>query len=766
MELGEKETILVGANNSGKTSAMEALILFLKQGYSKKINTSDFTLTNWPEINEIGENWVINEEVDLKQDSELVQLGECKFPNLYLEYWRGYLPALDIWFDARDSEIQYISHLIPTLAWSSSESLGVRLILEPAINNHQQIESLYKDFRSAYSAVEETLNAARAKNKGEGKETKPPKLWPQSLREFLDEELHKYFSLSIYLLDPKQIQDPDNGQARPQKLRENAIPVRDDALKGLLKVDVIHAQRGFSDVHSTGGDKSISLSSQFRNYYEAHLNPNELPSEDDIEALSVINEAKDAFNHTLKSSFGPAIAELENLGYPGSGFGNPSISINCDVDPIEGISHKSAVQFSLGADESGSMSLDLPEKYNGLGYQNLIWMVFELIRFRDQWMRRGKAKKRLENDEVVVEPLHLVLIEEPEAYLHVQVQQVFINNSYEVLRKNPKLGELDKYITQMVVSTHSSHISHEVEFSKLRYFKRNFTKSESKVPYAELVNLSSTFGDEDKTPKFVTRYLKASHCDLFFADAVILVEGPAERMLIPYFIKKNFPELRKRYITILEIGGSHAHTLRPLIETLGIYCLVITDLDSKTDPEKGKGIKIQPEFGKKYKTGNDTLSKWCPATYALDHLLCSVINKESANGLVRVAYQFHISTVFNAESSEIVSAIPYTFEDALVLSNINLIRNLENTKGLLAKMQNALDKEDIHSAAKSMFDDLGESAKKAEMAVELFYLEDPEELMPPNYISEALEWLQDKLGDKRGQIAMTVVDDGGGVDVK
>ena len=67
---------------------------------------------------------------------------------------------------------------------------------------------------------------------------------------------------------------------------------------------------------------------------------------------------------------------------------------------------------------------------------------------------------------------------------------------------------------------------------------------------------------------------------MFFADAVILVEGPAERILIPHFIRQNFPHLTSCYISLLEIGGSHAHRLRPLIENLGLTSLIITDIDS------------------------------------------------------------------------------------------------------------------------------------------------------------------------------------------
>lgn len=48
-------------------------------------------------------------------------------------------------------------------------------------------------------------------------------------------------------------------------------------------------------------------------------------------------------------------------------------------------------------------------------YQNLISMVFDLMGFRDDWMREGKAK----DTNTVIEPMHLVLVEEPEAHLHI-----------------------------------------------------------------------------------------------------------------------------------------------------------------------------------------------------------------------------------------------------------------------------------------------------------------------------------------------------------
>jgi predicted ATP-dependent endonuclease of OLD family len=110
---------------------------------------------------------------------------------------------------------------------------------------------------------------------------------------------------------------------------------------------------------------------------------------------------------------------------------------------------------------------------------------------------------------------------------------VFIKKAYDVLRYHTDLGKKSQFSTQLVISTHSSHIAHEIDFESLRYFKRMPATCADSAPCAKVVNLSTTFGDGSDTAKFATRYLKTTHCDLFFADAAILVEGPAERMLVP-----------------------------------------------------------------------------------------------------------------------------------------------------------------------------------------------------------------------------------------
>jgi hypothetical protein len=117
-------------------------------------------------------------------------------------------------------------------------------------------------------------------------------------------------------------------------------------------------------------------------------------------------------------------------------------------------------------------------------------------------------------------------------------------------------------------------------------------------------------------------------------------------------------------------------------------------------------------------------------------------DKISKNNLVRVAYQVPFTTEYKGIADTIVT--PYTFEDALVFSNINFFEELVSPTGLTKKMVDALKEVNINKASAEIFKAL-QTGKKAEMALELLYLEDPKKLETPRYIKEGLEWLSDKL---------------------
>lgn len=741
IDLTPETTVFVGANNSGKTSAIAALRHFLKN--QSAFTTNDFTLSNWTRINKIGADWE-------------AQASQPGFPGPSAADWAGVLPSLDLWLQVEDNEIHYVSHLLPTLDWEGG-LLGVRLRLEP-----KNVEELYKEFLSAIRKAKETLKAAPP---GLGPASRALALWPETMRDFLERRLRAVLTVRAYSLDPTKQTPPKNGVALPQPLPPGSEPIDGEPLKGLIRIDLINAQRDladpsgnvdrFDDGEHRDSHGTRRLSAQLRSYYDEHLDPQKSPAPSDLDALRAIQEAQTAFDAKLKTGFSAALKEVEELGYPGDT--DPRLTIATKLRLTDGLNHDAAVQYDV-VSPGVSDILRLPENYNGLGYQNLICMVFRLMSFRDSWMQVGKVAKMESSessDSYFPPPLHLILIEEPEAHLHAQVQQVFIRKAYKVLRAHEKLGPSTRLSTQLVVSTHSSHIAHECEFFRLRYFRRLPPSGAGEVPISTVINLSEVFGVNNETERFVTRYLKATHCDLFFADAAILVEGPAERILVPQFIREYFPGLHQAYVTLLEIGGSHAHRLRPLIEKLGLSTLVITDLDAAESPG---GAARPPERGKGQVTRNATLKTWLPKMERLDDLLNASddqkLNQYDQLFSVRVAYQFPLQIQLDENGSPIEVA-PNTFEDALVFGNISVFKVLTGD-GLIGKFQKAIHGSNGQTTVTQAVFDLLKSAKKAEFGLDLLELQqEPWPIAAPAYIREGLEWLQTQLDRRQQELSVS-----------
>jgi predicted ATP-dependent endonuclease of OLD family len=751
IDMAQDTTLLVGANNSGKTSAITALRYFLLQ--QKAFSIHDIPISLWGRIDELGKRFGISDD----PDSEI-------HPQ-----WAEVLPSLDVWLTVHKDEIHHVTELIPTLDWKPEDGIGVRLQLAP-----KDSQDLLESFSKAKAAASDLL-AGRAASKSPDADggadgdtgdlpsetpTRPEfALWPTGLVDYLTKHMgSSTMEIKAYILDPAAKKYPVNSVAEPQALSSDAEALDGHPLAGLIKVDEVPAHRGLSD-YTGGSDESDDggrgqsggrqlLTAQLRSYYGKHLDPTKTPKPADLRALEAIHEAQSAFDERLRDSFKVPLDELQDLGYPG--VTNPRLVVSTQLKPVEGMNHQSAVQYDLSSGkEPTARSHRLPEQCNGLGYQNLIAMVFRLIGFRDGWMKVGKASSEAEatpGKEAGPPPLHLVLLEEPEAHLHAQVQQVFIRKAYDVLRKHPALDGDNPLSTQLVVSTHSSHIAHEVDFAKMRYFRRHPARSPGEIPTSTVLNLSEVFGKKDETARFVSRYLRVTHADLFFADGVILAEGAAERILVPHFIRSHFPELHCCYVTLLEVGGSHAHRLAPLIEHLGVNTLIITDLD--TVEAEGHHKKANPAKAAGQLTANNVLKMWHPQEESLDSLLkLKSAGKEKVydpDFSVRVTYQTPVSVKLSSGSVP-SDAIPRTFEDALVLENIEFFRELDGT-GLLGEFKEAITgSADVQTLCETLCAALDSSSKKAGFALDVLYLEDLQSVRVPAYISEGLEWLQKKL---------------------
>jgi predicted ATP-dependent endonuclease of OLD family len=523
--------------------------------------------------------------------------------------------------------------------------------------------------------------------------------------------------------------------------KEVLQPLNDKALGKLIRVDVISEQRGLGTEDNTGQKGPYSekqrLNKLLREYYERILNPEDFPEADDLKVLGQQQQLENDFTERLNTQFQAPFTELKDMGYPGIG-GNPAVEIAAKISGTDALQKSSSVRYRFDSKEDEF----LPESYLGLGYQNLIYLTFRLLEFRAKWMRVGKLASSGDNVEEQIEPIHLVLLEEPEVNLHAQVQRVFVSKAYDTLRNHPDLCDKEtkkdksEFQTQLVISTHSSHIIDDIDFKDLRYFRRNEANKSITMDHTTIANMSELFAKPKDELLFVKKHLKLTHCDIFFADGVIFVEGQAERLLVPEFISKCFPKLSNRYISMLEVSGAHTHKYRELVEKLGVATLVLTDLDS-VDQE---GKSCFPQKDSDQKTNNDTLKKWHPKKEALNDLVALPQAEHatiSQGAPLYVAYQKPMQIY----EKEVLSR---TFEDALILANFDDEYFQKKPKLKAAK---ASHEDDSKLLSKSLYDYV-KDLKKGDFAFDcLFHLADNEvnSFNPPEYMREGLKWLQIQL---------------------
>ncbi len=288
IDFSEETTVFVGANNSGKTSAMTALQKFLVR--PKSFSTHDFTLSHWKKNDQLGAAW----EKEQAANGKLCALDRHEL-----------LPFLDVWLAVKKNELHQVQQLLPTLDWNG-EPIGVRLSFGP--KNEKELETFQQAYLKARAeakailaqsavVISQTLEAV-----GESAPAKPFALWPQSMMAFLERKLHSVFSVHAYLLDPAQLKTPENGLACPQQLPLTSEPLDGDPFKGIIRIDYEPAHRGFSDgdtalgngqdgeVENANAGKKLSM--QLRAYYAKHLDLSDRPEPQDIQALHALHSAE------------------------------------------------------------------------------------------------------------------------------------------------------------------------------------------------------------------------------------------------------------------------------------------------------------------------------------------------------------------------------------------------------------------------------------------------------------------------------------------
>lgn len=699
IDLRPDTSIFVGPNNSGKTSATHVFQLFLG-GSKEPFSLYDFSADCWAVFDKIGIN-------ELPLDS---------------------LPTidLDLWFHVEESDIHRVVKLLPSLDWSGAP-IGVRMRFAP------------KDATTLLANFSEAKNNA-SKSILNQKQTSDFHPWPETLTDYLKKRISEY-KIFYYVLDRSEF-DADyheNPDYNPQELGDTT-ETGGIIIKSLVRVDFLNAQRHLSD-ESKG--RAEDLSKRLSRFYERNLQKHE----DDFEVVKALADSEAQLNAHLSAVFSPILESLNQLGYPG--FADPDLVIKSALDPESILLSKNAsVHYALrdpGNPAAPKQNLTLPDKYNGLGFKNLIYMVIEILDFQQRWADEEQGRP----------PLHLIIIEEPEAHLHVQLQQVFIQKIRDILPDESPL-----FISQLIVTTHSPHIIYESNFEPIRYFLRSNHIEVGN--YSKVLNLSHLNTTEKASREFLFRYMKLTHCDLFFADAAVLVEGNVERLLMPLMIEKEATILKSSYLSIIEISGAFAHGFKTLIQFLGLTTLVITDLDSvkeKTNistadssvkdneeqTEESAGACMVYEPGAV--TSNQTLIQWIPKLKNISDLLsASTVLKApaptaDAPAKICVAYQTQRQVVWNGEKTDLAGR---TFEEAFAYENLTWCQDTKR-RSLHLRVVKKTTSPPLVEVSKTIHDRVqSRGFNKTDFALALM-MEDTTEWVVPHYIAEGLRWLSDQL---------------------
>jgi predicted ATP-dependent endonuclease of OLD family len=180
----------------------------------------------------------------------------------------------------------------------------------------------------------------------------------------------------------------------------------------------------------------------------------------------------------------------------------------------------------------------------GGGMQNAI--VLGILRAFEETRRRGA----------------IILIEEPEMFLHPQMQR----SLYATLQR---LADTN----QIIYTTHSPHFVSIPEYSSVRLVRR--TKADGTTV------THSTLPDAQWRREKLRQALDAARSELFFARRILIVEGDTERLAFPEFAHKMGLDIDSAAATVIEVGGKrNLIDIADLAISFGILTGIIYDKDS------------------------------------------------------------------------------------------------------------------------------------------------------------------------------------------
>lgn len=574
LDLEDELSLVLGKNNTGKTSILSVLEKFMNSDKSK-FTSDDFNLVFKNELKELIENPIEKTEDEFKKLGENIGIKL----RLVIEYYEN-------------DDLSNISNVMMNLDPSNN---FIVLGFDFVINCER-----YKKFRKDYSEFRIKEKSKFEKGKIESNEYTIEIVSTYTERDF------NYFFKQNFTEYFKLFKSPLEWDNVNNCIIESTV-IGNENFKDIINFKTIRAKR---DVTNTEADKA--LSKQTSKIYQK-----EETSEEQKEKIEKFTDELSNTDNTLTEIYADifkgVIEDIKSFG--GLKKDETQIQIISTLQQRELLEGNTTVMYTHENNDK------LPEHHNGLGYMNLISLIFE-IKIQVEEFKKGLLERPSD--------INLLFIEEPEAHTHPQMQYVFIKNIKDLLKdgikKKLKNDEGSEIIInrelQYIVSTHSSHIVAESKFDDIKYLKK---VNKNQVISKNLKDLEKEYFEngEEQNYRFLKQYLTLNRAELFFTDKAIFIEGDTERILLPAIMKKidnEYPDdkLLSQNISIVEVGA-HSQIFEKFIDFIGLKSLIITDIDS---------YYLKPELeddGKTQKTHNNGNLKWqsqkCPANDPLAKLI-------------------------------------------------------------------------------------------------------------------------------------------------
>ncbi|SQD95025.1 conserved hypothetical protein [Parafrankia sp. Ea1.12] len=204
-------------------------------------------------------------------------------------------------------------------------------------------------------------------------------------------------------------------------------------------------------------------------------------------------------------------------------------------------------QIRLFTDSNGRRGI----RDTSLGSANVLYLALLMETVR---------QRRISHEHVTT----ILGVEEPEAHLHVQVQRRLFGY---LLRNEPSL----------LLTSHSPHIAAVAPLRSLVLLRATEAGS--------IATTTGAAGLSEQQQADLERYLDTTRAEILFARLALLVEGDAERHIVPALASAADFDLDEYGISVISIQGTDFLPFRKLLGSRGIDVphFVITDGDRKFD---------------------------------------------------------------------------------------------------------------------------------------------------------------------------------------